>query len=130
MKLEYSGKTSCYAHKHNPSAPCDGGPAISNVTLIEAQWSNMPIEVYEEVQHLWRYLEYGNDVYYYEFTLNDFEEMIGEDDGIQIETWHWGPTREEQIGWVKGNSKLPYLTQWLNEQGFEKDQHLLLHYWW
>lgn len=132
MKLEYCGKTSCYNHKHGEweNSKFSGPDAVSKVFLIEAQLSNMPIEVYEDVRHLWRYLEYGDDGFYYPFTLEGFSEMFGENGTILIEKWYWGPTKEEQKGWVKEESNLPYLTQWLNDQGFEPNQKLLLHYWW
>lgn len=154
-KLPYSGRTTSHSHKFDDwtSKPANGGPAVRTATVIEAQWSMMPIEVYEDVQRLWRYLELGNDNYYYSFTMNDYYELVsstsedrGDDDlyqqngptveqmkakvGIPVEFWLWGETDAEKIGWVKDISNLPYLTQWLEEQNFDPNMKLLLHYWW
>lgn len=159
-KLSYSGRTSSHSHKFDgwESKKADGGPAVRTATVIEAQWSTMPIEVYEDVQRLWRYLDLGNDNYYWSFNMNDYRELMAsthedrddiDDDavtlhqqngptveqmkaklGIPVEFWLWGETEAEKIGWVKDVSNLPYLSQWLEEQNFDDKKTLLLHYWW
>lgn len=64
--MEYSGKTTCFEHKHNDWKNSKGaGPeCIQTVTVFEVQWSNCPVEVQDEVRELWRDREYGNDHYY------------------------------------------------------------------
>ena len=75
-KLSYSGRTSAYEHKHGDTwkeNKFTGAPAVTTVKLINAQWSNMPVEVEAEVKELWRYCELGNDHYYWEGSISDMD---------------------------------------------------------
>jgi len=40
-------------------------PALSQVWLLEAQWSDIPKDVQDEVKKIWRENNYGNDYYYF-----------------------------------------------------------------
>jgi len=76
-KLPYSGQTSAYEHKHGDAwkeTTGAGKPAVRDVKLIEAQWTNMPIEVERDVVALWYHLEYGNDDYYWHGSLDGVRE--------------------------------------------------------
>ena len=84
--------------------------AIRTVTLIESTWSNMPLEVRDEVQELWIMLEYGNDVYYYSGSIQDLEE------------WAEGANNP--------NFKVDNLCKWLRMNGFKDEDRFLLHHWW
>ena len=67
-KLPYSGRTSTYEHKHGNAwekTPFAGNPAVTTMRVVNAQWSNMPVEVENDVKSLWRYCEFGNDNYYW-----------------------------------------------------------------
>lgn len=140
-KLPYSGKTSAYEHKHGDSWKSNkfsGKPAVTTIKLINAQWTNMPVEVEDEVKELWRYCELGNDNYYWNGSIEELDEMMepyedGDAFGIEVEYWidrqpdnkdddHWG--------WKKKRTTLPYLRQWLEEQGFKPEEKFLLHWWW
>ena len=68
---EYSGRTTCYEHKHGDSwkkTPGAGSDCIQQVILFDVQWSNCPIEVEEEVKKLWREEDFGNDCFYYKWN--------------------------------------------------------------
>ena len=119
MKKEYSGRTSSHAHKFDDwkSKDCNGCQAIQKATIIEAQWSNMPIEVYEEVADLWRWMEFGNDYYYYHTSVEELKEM--QEDS---QTDFYEDRKEKLV--------LDYLFQWLDENGFKGNQRFLLHFWW
>ena len=105
MTTEYSGRTSAYSHKFDDwkEKPSNGVAAISKVTLIEAQWSDMPVEVEEDVKRIWQSWEFGNDHYYFSITLEELETEYPEYDKLIV---------------------------WLNEKGVEKQENLLIHWWW
>ena len=47
-------------------------PAISrNNIIFNAQWTDCPTEVEDEVRKLWRDMEYGNDHYYYSWDSEE-----------------------------------------------------------
>lgn len=144
-KLPYSGQTSAYEHKHGDAWKENkfaGAPAVTTIKLINAQWSNMPVEVEAEVKELWRYCELGNDHYYWEGSISDMDEMMGshedngeEDEEFGIEVEHWVSKQpdnpdDDHWGWKKKYTTLPYFRQWLEEQGFEYEEKFLLHWWW
>lgn len=70
---EYCGRTSAYGHKHENWREFKGKipPAISQVTVFNAQWTDCPVEVENEVKRLWRDNELRNDVCYYHWTAED-----------------------------------------------------------
>ena len=130
--MEFSGKTSCYEHKRGDDwkeSPGAGQESVQMKKIIEAQWSNMPIEIYEIVQQLWRLWELGNDYFYQPITPNDVREQ-GEDGIILGEEWRWGETQEEKLGWVMVSVDVKPLADWMESKGIESDEKVLLHYWW
>lgn len=70
---EYSGRTTCYAHKHKDWKQRDGtkNDCIQQVTLFDVQWSSCPVEVELEVEKLWRNYDLGNDHYYVKWESED-----------------------------------------------------------
>ena len=65
--MEYSGRTSAYVHKFNDwksKDTADIPDCIQQHTIFEAQWTNCPVEVEDEVKRLWTNRELGNDKYY------------------------------------------------------------------
>lgn len=102
-KKEYSGRTTCYEHKHGDiwrETPGAGKDCIQEKTVFEVQWSNCPVEVEKEVRRLWRENEYGNDVHYY--SWND------EDDDSDAEGY-------------------PIIAEYLRSRGINR---CLIHWWW
>ena len=132
--MEYSGRTSCSGHKHGDAwkdTPGAGKEAIQMKKVVEAQWSNMPIEIYNIVSHLWGYWELGNDYYYQPITPSEiFEHGTNEDGVIESKEWKWGETEEEKLGWVAGDIDVKPFAQWMLDSGIGKDETVLVHYWW
>lgn len=48
-------------------------PAISLVTVLEATWTDCPLEVQNEIRVLWRDNEFGNDNNYYSWFGDEDE---------------------------------------------------------
>lgn len=47
---------------------------IKQITVLDAQWSNLPEDVLEEVRQMWRDWELGNDYYYAKFYVDEYED--------------------------------------------------------
>jgi len=47
--------------------------AVRQRTVFEAQWSDCPKDVEDEVIRLWKDCGYGNDCYYYDWTHDEEE---------------------------------------------------------
>lgn len=123
-KLKYSGKTT-------------GGEncttkALRNQLVIDAQWSDLPVEVEEDIKKLWRVYELGNDHYVYIGCLNDFYDIRKrkDDDPIMCEKWYWGETKEEQKGWVEEPFSPDYLIQYLEENKIDPEMDVWIYWWW
>tara|TARA_B100000614_G_scaffold262909_1_gene300550 strand:+ start:107507 stop:107800 length:294 start_codon:yes stop_codon:yes gene_type:complete len=71
--MNYSGRTSAYEHKRDDWADHKGPftPAIQQQTVFNAQWTDCPVEVEDEVRRLWQDVEYGNDVYYFSWSSEE-----------------------------------------------------------
>lgn len=87
-------------------------PAIKQVILVSAQWSDMPEEVVEEVRNLWRNCQYGNDNYYYNWINEDWLAAEGDED------------YESYIG------SYPKIARYLRDNGLSEKDHILINYWW
>lgn len=65
---EYSGRTTCYEHKFDKlweqHPKNHGRECIQKVNFFDAQWSNCPVEVEDEVKKMWHDWELGNDYYF------------------------------------------------------------------
>ena len=102
MKLTYSGKTSSYHHKwHDTPNPEVEEAGFREVWVLDAQWSDCPVEVYEEVRKLWQEYERGNDHYIIKMTLDDL-------------------SAEEY----------PYIVDYVSSFGIPEDEQFFIHYWW
>lgn len=123
---QFSGRTSAYLHKHikwkdkdystMPKYLTDGKldwnkvphgekSAIQATTIFEAQWSDCPVEVEEEVKQLWRDNELGNDTCYYNWNIENENESDGAD----------------------GKIKYPLIRAYLKSKKIKK---CLIHWWW
>lgn len=49
-------------------------PGHKPVTVIEATWTDIPHEVYDEIQKMWEDRNYGNDHYYHKWYKHSDEE--------------------------------------------------------
>lgn len=103
---KYSGRTSSYSHKHAgwEERQPDGPKAVRKVTFVDAQWSDMPVEIESIIKNLWRRYELGNDHYILKSSINDL---------LESDT----------------DSDLP-LIDYLREQGVADDEQIIIHWWW
>jgi hypothetical protein len=102
-------------------------PALHKMWVLDAQWTDIPLEVEEVVKNLWRFYELGNDNYVLRKSREDLQEL-GE--GFECEQWVWGKTPEEQKGWVKRPTSLVPLIDYLREKGVPADEEVIIHWWW
>ena len=100
---EYSGKTSSYHHKWNDTEnPDDVNKAVRKVWFLDAQWSDCPIEVEDEVKKLWSDYDLGNDNYILKYSHK----------------WH--------------GLDYPIIAQYIKEQipNLPDDEEVIIHWWW
>lgn len=107
--VQYSGRTSAYEHKRNDWQEHKGPfkPAVSQITVFNAQWTDCPIEVEEEVKRLWADNELHNDNCYYSWSTDDPEN----DSGDEFSDAH----------------KYPIIAEYLESKGIKT---CLIHWWW
>lgn len=79
----------------------DSVPALSQITVLECTWTDIPTNVREEVTRLWIDNEYGNDYYYFRWSKDFAEEYL--------------------------NETYPYIAEYLKDNNIEE---CLIHYWW
>lgn len=105
--LKYSGKTSSYHHKWNNTPNPDGvDKGLRKVWFLDAQWSDCPVEVEDEVKALWVRYNLGNDRYMFKTT------------------------RKELIEEISQSIKVDYIVQYLAEQGVSDECEVVIHWWW
>lgn len=125
---EYSGRTTAYAHKFDDWQTrdiSDVDPAVSQVSVFNAQWTDCPVEVEKEVKHLWGWQDLKNDVCYFRwdrdakhaFILGDRYAPKGPE----------GLTEEEADNGVPLRLLYPLIDEYLMSKGVEK---CLIHWWW
>lgn len=78
-------------------------PALQTTFVLEAQLSDLPEDVVEEVRRLWRDYEYGNDSHYHTWDFYDGGEVT--------------PESEEY----------PLIAQYLRDKNITE---CLIHWWW
>jgi len=143
-KLPYSGRTSSYVHKHEPwqeGNMSDTPQAVRKQWVLDAQWTNCPREVEDQVKDLWRYHNLGNDNYILKYSVEDLLHLV--EDGAKVEQWHEKPanmsyeecTKLERQGkkiwgWIEGPIKVDYVVQYLREMGVADDETVWIHWWW
>lgn len=123
MAIEWSGRTTAYAHKHNDwkdRSLEDVTPAFTKVRYLDVQWSTCPVEVEDQVRDLWRLFEYGNDHYICKTSINDLAELQGPVDKFVDGKWQQVPMKTDAI------------IQYVREADPDiKDEDLfLIHWWW
>jgi hypothetical protein len=84
-------------------------PALRQVTVLEAQWTDLPEDVVEDVRRLWRNRELGNDDFYASWDADDFYTTEDPDDKFRHEY------------------KYPAIAKYLRDNDVEE---CLIHYWW
>lgn len=137
MMTEWSGRTSAYEHKHSGWEERDGKKtsSIQIRKIFEAQWSDCPVEVENQVKDYWRWAELGNDHYYTNVSINDLQET--HDEKYECEKWvnpvdgKWTDESGNKIaGWLSSTLEVDLIIKWLRENGIEDDEDILMHWWW
>lgn len=103
-------------------------PAMRQMWVLDAQWTDCPLEIEEIVKALWRHYELGNDRYMLRNSMETFLEM--EEDGFQREVFKWGETPEQQLGWVKEPMSLMPLVDYVRSKGIPDNEEIIIHWWW
>ena len=101
----------------------------TKVWYLDARCNDLPEDVVSVIGGLWQWREVGNDQYMLKTTLKGPREYLNEGDIPEPDVWKWGPTPEEQIGWVKEFLDVTPLISYLSDKVGEEDD-LILHYWW
>lgn len=125
-KIVWSGKTSSYHHKwHDTPNPPDVKSGLRKVWFLDAQWTDCPIEVEQQVKDLWQGHDLGNDHYMLKRSLDDLEET--EESGYQVDRWD-----DEAKTYTKVPLKTDAIRQWILEKvpDIPKDEDVIIHWWW
>ncbi len=126
-KLEYSGKTSSYHHKWNDTPNPEGEESgLRKVWFLDAQWSDCPIEVEEQVKDMWRFWDCGNDKYIIKTSVEDLLETIEsyEGDGPYMRKLVDGEWTDKHV------LKVDYVIQYIRSYGIADDERVIIHWWW
>lgn len=111
---QYSGRTSAYEHKRDDWQEKDvSGVAdcIQTVQVFRVQWSNCPIEVYNEVAEMWRKdSDLKNNSYY---SWNRTDE-------------YWDETMEDESDKTMADA-YPLIDEFLMSRGITEIE---INYWW
>lgn len=113
----WSGKTQSYHHKWNTTPnPEYVDKGFKKVWMLDAQWSDCPVEVAEEVIKVWQSRELGNDNYIINTSLENLEEAHNDfilSNGEEGENWE-------------------VTLQYIKEQApdLDKKDTILIYYWW
>ena len=103
-------------------------PALKQQWVLDATWTNCPLEVKQDIQALWRFHELGNDNYMLRRSISDLLEL--NDQGFEVEHWDDTLYAEKKIGWHKIPLRVDNLIRYLKDSGLKEDEQVILHYWW
>lgn len=130
MATQYSGRTSAHCHKFGDWESkdiSDVDPAITQTVLFNAQWTDCPVEVEAEVKVLWKWKEFGNDNFYFnwdrdkEYWYSPSFEPFGEKRSYECED------DEDDAKDAPLSEIFPIIDEYLMSKGVEK---CLIHWWW
>jgi hypothetical protein len=121
--MNFSGKCTAH-HPIGVKLPDELPPALSKVTFFDVQWTDCPVEIEDMVRALWAFFELGNDNYMIDTTINHIREMADDHD------WYIKKFNNETIEWEKNEFDLNVLADFLLERGVEKDERIIIHWWW
>lgn len=126
----WSGRTSSYEHKRNdwkevPLPEKIKGSGFKQWWVLNAQWTDCPVEVENQVKDIWQTLEYGNDNFYYKTSLSDLIDLSEEAGTVRA----WDDVLCKRI---EKPFDVTAITKWVKEQRPEMkdDEEFLIHWWW
>ena len=93
----------------------EDAPALGKTWVLNAQWTDCPKEVKDEIREIWSHYELGNDNYIWKTSIADLLENQKEQ-------------AEEECGWMCPPS--PNLITYLRAHSLSEDEEVWLHYWW
>lgn len=107
MNTNYSGRTTSYSHQFDDwkNKPPSDRKAFRKQLVLDAQWSDCPIEVEEDVRKIWATYELGNDDYIFKYRIGEHV-------------------------YKNGANEFPVLEQYLREQGAGVGETVWIHWWW
>lgn len=120
--IEWSGKTTSYHHKHNDTPnPPDVKRGVRKAWFLDAQWSDCPVEVENEVRLLWQVYELVNDNSMIKTSIVDLL-VIDEDE----------KTSKDFVNgeWIEVSVSTKAIVQYLREQGVGDNELVIIHWWW
>lgn len=126
---EYSGRTTSHAHKSDSwkNADVSGSPsAIQQKTVFEVQWTDCPVEVEAEVRHLWRWMELGNDNFYFSWDREEGYCLDLSDKSAPPRPEGVTDEQAEEEG-VAIRILYPLIDEFLMSRGVKE---CLIHWWW
>lgn len=98
--------------------------SVTKKWFFDVQWSDCPVEIEELVSSLWSKYELGNDNYILKTSPLDCRETLTGSKFV------WGPTKEEQLGWVEHELDGNLLADFLVGKGVGEEEDVIIHWWW
>lgn len=120
MSIIWSGKTASYHHKWNETPNDSDEPkGFSKVYMLNAQWTDCPQEVVEEVNAAWRGRSLGNDNYIIRTDLDQLEEEYAEYKNSVDSEDKYGYNWEATIQYIKEQAP-----------DISPEERIFIYYWW
>lgn len=101
-------------------------PAFQQYWVLDAQWTDCPLEVEADVKKIWSFKELGNDKYMWRGSIRDLEDMaeLGSDPDYSYQEYVEGE------GWKHVPLNLDSLIAYVKAQGRADDEDFIIHWWW
>lgn len=96
-------------------------PALHKMWVLDAQWTDCPLDVYQIIRRLWTVHNLGNDVYILRRSIDDLLEL--ED----LFTEEWDNQKRE---YVTEPLDIYPLIKYLRDKGIPDDEDIIIHWWW
>lgn len=98
-------------------------PALTKQWVLDAQWTDCPLDVEAVVKDLWRYHELGNDKYMLRSSINSLRELVAA--GEEVNKFD-----EVKREWGYTPIVVQPLIDYLIEKGIPEDEVIIIHWWW
>lgn len=98
-------------------------PALTKQWVLDAQWTDCPLDVEQVVKDLWRYHELGNDKYMLRASIDSLRELVTA--GEEVNKFD-----EVKREWGYTPLVVQPLIDYLIEKGIPEDEVIIIHWWW